>query len=281
MKKNIKLFQFVRTYVIIVTGTLLMALALNIFLIPQRIVTGGASGIGTILYHLTGVKVGIWMLIINVPLFAFGIKSMGWDAMVRTGVATLLLSVFTDATSGIEFFMFDHVISSVYGGALMGCGIGVVFLTSSATGGSDLAAKQLETKFRSVSPGRLLLIIDAVIIVSSAFVFRDYTAALYGFLSLYISGAVIDIITGGVNFAKAVFVISDCYDGIRKAVTEDMRRGVTMLHAGGGYTGVSRPVVFCVITKREVVILKQIVRSLDPGAFVIVTDAREVLGEGF
>lgn len=281
MKKNIKLFQFVRTYVIIITGTLLMALSLNIFLIPQRIVTGGASGIGTILYHLTGVKVGIWMLIINIPLFAVGIKSMGFHAMVRTGVATLLLSVFTDVTAGIEFFGFDHVISSVYGGALMGCGIGVVFLTSSATGGSDLAAKQLESRFSSVSPGKLLLMIDAVIIVSSAFVFKDYSAALYGFLSLYISGAVIDIITGGVNFAKAVFVISDFYEDIKRAVTVDMKRGVTMLYAGGGYTGVSRPVVFCVITKREVVILKQIVRSLDPGAFVIVTDAREVMGEGF
>ena len=281
MKKNIKLFQFVRTYVIIITGTLLMALSLNIFLIPQRIVTGGASGIGTILYHLTGINVGVWMLVINIPLFAVGVKALGMHAMVRTCIATVLLSVFTDITANISFFEFDHVISSVYGGALMGCGIGVVFLTSSATGGSDLAAKQLESRFRSVSSGRFLLMIDAVIIVSSAFVFKDYTAALYGFLSLYISGVVIDIITGGVNFAKAVFVISDCYDGIKDAVIRDLQRGVTMLYAGGGYTGVSRPVVFCVITKQEVVLLKNIVRNLDPGAFVIVTDAREVMGEGF
>ena len=281
MKKQTKLFQVVRTYAIIVCGTLIMALSLNIFLIPNKIVTGGASGIGTILYYATGIGAGTWMLIINIPLFFAGFKALGKHSMIRTSAATVLLSLFTDITDGITLQSFDPVISSVYGGAMMGCGIGIIFLTSSATGGSDLAVKQLEKRFSMLSSGQLLLVIDAVIIISSAFVFKNYNAALYGFLSLYISGVLIDIITGGVNFAKAVYIISGKHEDIKRAVTGDLDRGVTVIDASGGYTGRPRPILFCVITKGEVVRLKAIVKNTDPNAFVIITDAKEVMGEGF
>ena len=281
MKRYFKLFHFVKNYVIIVLGTLIMSLALNIFLIPNQIVTGGASGIGTMLYYITGINTGIWMLVVNVPLFVIGIKALGRGAMIKTSVATVLLSVFTDLTANVYFEDFDPFLSSVYGGVMMGCGIGLVFLTSAATGGSDLAAKQLEKHVNAISAGRLLLIIDAAIIISSTFVFKNYTAALYGFLSLYITGVFIDIITGGVNFAKAVYIISEKHEEIKSAVMLGMNRGLTMLSGEGGFTGKERPVVFCVITKGEIVRLKSIVKATDPNAFVIITDAKEVMGEGF
>ena len=281
MKKEIKLFHFIKNYVIIVCGTLIMALALNIFLIPNQIVTGGASGIGTILYYVTGINTGIWMLAVNIPLFVIGIRALGRNAMVKTAVATILLSLFTDLTANIYFEEFDPFLSSVYGGVMMGCGIGLVFLTSAATGGSDLAAKQLEKRINSLSAGKLLLIIDAAIILSSVFVFKNYTAALYGFLSLYVTGVFIDVITGGVNFAKAVYIISEKHEDIKNAVMLGMNRGLTMLSGRGGYTAKERPIVFCVITKGEIVKLKSIVKAADPNAFVIITDAKEVLGEGF
>lgn len=281
MITKIKLFQFIKIYAIIVSGTLLMSLSLNVFLIPNRIVTGGASGIGTMLYYLTGIGCGIWMLIINIPLFILGFKVLGKQSMVRTVVATVLLSVFTDLTANLPIITFDSTLSSVYGGALMGCGIGTIFLTSSATGGSDLAAKQISTKMNSVSVGKMLLIIDSVIIISSAFVFKNYSATLYGFLSLYISGIVIDIITGGINFAKAVYIISDNHEKIKNHITSNLSRGVTVISASGGFTGKTKPVLFCVITKREVIRLKYTVKKTDPDAFIIITDAKEVMGKGF
>lgn len=281
MIKRFRLFQFLKDYGIIAFGTALMALSLNIFLIPNKIVTGGASGIGTILYYKTGIKCGVWMLLINIPLFIAGFKALGKASMIKTAVATVLLSVFTDITSTLSLCSFDSVISSVYGGALMGGGIGIVFLTSSATGGSDLAVKQLSGRLPSISAGKLLLIIDSVIIISSAFVFKNYSATLYGFLSLYISGVVIDIITEGLNFAKAVYIISDYDHQIKSHITDELSRGVTIISATGGYTGIKRPIIFCVITKAQVVRLKSTVKKIDPDAFIIITDAKEVMGEGF
>ncbi len=258
-----------------------MAIALNIFLVPNRIVAGGASGIGTILYYLTGIDVGVWMLVVNIPLFLIGVKALGKQAMIRTAVATVLLSVFTDLTADVFFGSFDLVISSVYGGAVMGIGIGIVFLTSSATGGTDLAAKQLQMRFPAVSAGKLILIIDAVIIISSTLFFDNYTLALYGFISLYITGFFVDIITGGINFSKAVYIISENHETLVSEITCTLMRGVTVIEASGGYTGKSRPIVFCIITKGQLIRLKSIVKQTDPSAFLIITDAREVMGEGF
>ncbi len=271
----------VKDYVLITVGTAVMSVGLNAFLIPNKIVSGGVSGLGTILYHLTGVGVGLWMLIINIPLFIAGFKTLGKGTMVKTAAATVVLSVLTDALSQVFSYKFDPVISSVYGGASFGIGIGLVFMTSATTGGSDLLSKQLERLFPRLSPGQVLLLVDTAVILLSAAIFKDYSSALYGFLSLYISSIIIDMVTGGFNFSKAVYIISDYGEGIKQEIIETLNRGATKLSGVGAYTGEEKSVILCVISRAEVVRLKLLVKRLDPRAFVIITDAKEVMGEGF
>ncbi|HHW00303.1 MAG TPA: YitT family protein [Clostridiaceae bacterium] len=292
-----KIFEVCKEYLLIIIGSIITAASINIFLVPYKIAPGGVSGIATVIYYLTNgsISVGIIMLVLNVPLFIMGIKYIGKKFIVRTLFSTVFLSVAIDVTeplanSFIEKFLLgydqmasysDVLLYSIFGGFLMGLGLGMVLRSGATTGGTDLAAKIVHNFIPGFTVGQILLFIDTSVIIFAAISFGSFQLALYAIVTLYISSQVIDAILEGVNFAKAVFIISDKSDEISQKLMTTLDRGVTALKGTGMYTGNDREVLLCVVHRGQLKQLKEIVNDIDKKAFVILTDVREVLGEGF
>lgn len=274
-----KLYSLTKDYVLIVVGTFLTALAFNFFLIPHKIAPGGLSGIGTVLYYLFGIPVGVTMLLLNVPIFIMAVKELGKDFGFKTLLATVLLSAFIDLIK-VSSLTHDPILASIYGGVLMGFGLGLVFQGNATTGGTDLFAKIVHKFYPLVGVGWILFVVDFLVVVTAAIVFGP-SQALYALVSLYLSARVIDLVLEGLNSAKAFIVVSDHADEISHRIMTEIDRGVTFLEGRGAYTMQKKNVILCVVNRAQVVQLKAIVNQVDPLAFVLVTDVREVMGEGF
>lgn len=295
MKLNERFIKGLKDYLWIILGSIITAATINIFLVPYKIAPGGVTGIATIIYYLTGERfpVGTIMLILNIPLFIFGMKYIGGRFTVRTLFSTILLSVIIDLSepftnSFIAKFALekltaspDYLLYSIFGGFFMGLGLGLVFKSGATTGGTDLAARILHHFVHGMTMGKTLLLIDSAVIIFAAVAFNSFLLALYGILSLYISSKVIDIILEGVNFAKAVYIISDFSDDIAQDIMKELDRGVTALNGTGMYTGKDKRVLYCIIQSGQLPVLKTLVKKIDPAAFIILSDVTEVLGEGF
>ena len=275
MRKRIK------EYSQIVVGALLSALALNLFLVPNSIASGGASGLGTIFFVSAGVPVSVTVLGVNTVLFAVGSKALTRRCLVKTVAATLLLSAFIEFTSFLSALTADKLLASLCGGVLFGGGTGLTVAGGGSTGGSDLAALIIRRRSRRFSVARLILIMDLFVVILSGAVFGDYEVVLYAAVSMYISSLVADNVIEGVNFAKLAYIISANSGEIAAAVMGGMERGVTALHATGMYSGKRLNVLMCAVRKNEVIRLRKTVKKADENAFIILTDAREVLGNGF
>ncbi len=271
--------QRVKDYIWMTIGVGIAVAGLNLFLVPNTIAAGGISGIATILYHLFGVPLGLSIAVLNIPLFLFGFRMVGKSFAIRTAYSLILYSVLAELIP-IPASQ-DHFLGCVYGGVLVGIGIGIVVRAGSSTGGTDMAAKMLSARFRSVGIGTFVFCIDFVVIVAAGLLFEP-EIALYALASLFITSKLIDAITVGLSAAKAFYIISDKNEEIAAAILEKLKRGVTSLGAKGLYSGREKSVLLCVLPWRtEGVRLKRIVRGIDPSAFVIVADVSEVLGEGF
>ncbi len=284
--KKRKYYDFIRSYLLIITGTGLMAFAIKSTFDPSGLVTGGFTGIGIMLRRLTSglVKGGIpiWLtnIVLNLPLFLAALRLKGGRFIGRTFLASMLLSFWLGIIPDIDMAGGDYLLASVYGGVLTGAGIGLILTAQVATGGTDLIATLLHMKFRSYSIAQLLQVIDGAIIIAGIYV-CGIRASLYAVFAVYITTRVSDLITEGGKFAKAVYIISDHYKQIADAVMNEMDRGTTRLPAVGMYRNEERNMLFCVVSKKELVTLKEYIKNIDAHAFVIVTDAREVFGEGF
>ena len=271
--------QRVKDYIWMTVGVGIAVAGLNLFLVPNTIAAGGISGIATILYHLFGVPLGLTIAVLNIPLFLFGFRMVGKSFAIRTAYSLALYSVAAELIP-IPAGQ-DHFLGCVYGGVLVGIGIGLVVRSGGSTGGTDMAAKMLSARFKSVGIGTFVFCIDFVVIAAAGLLFKP-EVALYALASLFITSKLIDVITVGLSAAKAFYIISDKNDEIAAAIMEKLQRGVTSLGAKGLYSGREKSVLLCVLPWRtEGVRLKKIVRSVDPSAFVIVADVSEVLGEGF
>ncbi|ADL08439.1 YitT family protein [Thermosediminibacter oceani] len=267
-------------YLLIALGTFIGSLGLTMFLIPNKVAAGGVSGLATVLHYLFGLPVGWTMLAFNIPLFIAGVVFLGSGFGAKTVLGTVLLSVFTELTKNFPVLTRDLLLSSVYGGIVLGLGLGLVFRTRASTGGSDIAAMLMHHFLPSVSIGQGILIIDFFVIALNGVSF-NWELAMYSWIALYVSSKVIDIVQEGINYAKAVYIISDRNDEIQKRILEDLGRGITLFEAKGGYTGENRDVLMCAVTRLELPKLKKIIWDIDPRAFIIVHDVHEVLGEGF
>lgn len=292
-----KVFKGWKDYLWIIAGSILTAAAINIFLVPYKIAPGGVTGIATVIYYLSGYRfpVGTTMLVLNIPLFIFGMRFIGGRFTIRTLFSTILLSALIDLFKPFTDYFINHYLTmldnpawnpdyllySIFGGFFMGLGLGLVFRSGATTGGTDLAARIVKHFAPHMTMGKLLLIIDSSVILFAAISFNSFVLALYAILSLFISSKVIDAILEGVNFAKAVYIISDKSDEIAKQILVELDRGVTALKGTGMYTGADKQVLFCVLQRGQLPLLKLLVKKADPTAFVILTDIREVLGEGF
>ncbi len=287
----------IKIYLWIIVGSVLTAASINVFMVPYKIAPGGVSGVATVVYYLSGGRfsVGVTMLVLNVPLFLLGVRFIGRKFIVRTLFSTLFLSFAIDTSEPytryfVERYLVklaespstpDLLLYSIFGGVIMGVGMGIVFRANATTGGSDLAARIVNHFIPNLTMGQLILFIDTSIIIFAAIAFNSFLLALYAIVTLYISTIVIDAVLEGVNFAKAVFIISDHSDEIAARVMSELERGVTALKGTGMYTGNDKRVLLCILQRAQIQGLKEIVRSVDEKAFVILADVREVLGEGF
>lgn len=272
--------KLIRDYSGITFGVLLTGLGLDMFLIPNKIAAGGVSGIGTILYYLFGIQVGLTMLIINIPLFLLSVKQLGIQIGMRSLYGTISLSILIDLLAKkLPTPTHNPILAAVYGGILVGLGIGIVFKFNGTTGGTDLAAALIR-RLTGHAVGFLLFTIDGLVIIAAGLVFNA-ELALLALITVYLTGRIIDLVQEGFNYAKAVFIISDDSDSIADAVLKQLDRGVTAMSGRGAFTGTDKEVLLSVVGRSEISRLKELVREIDPSAFVIVTDVHEVLGEGF
>lgn len=269
-------------YVGIFAGVAITALGLDWFLIPNMIAAGGASGLATVIHHLTNLPVGLLMICINVPLFLASVRTFGKHFGAKTIFGTALLSLLIDLLALIirEPLTKDPLLAALYGGVFAGIGMGLTFRFNGTTGGTDIAARLLK-RYSSLSVGRALLFIDMAIIILAGIVFRQPDLSLYALITVFVTSKAIDLILEGEDYARAAFIITREADHIVQSVFTVLGRGITTIEGRGAYTGTDRQVLLCVVSRSEQSRLREIVESIDPSAFVIITSAREVFGEGF
>ena len=273
--------RWLRDYLGIVLGVVLTAVALNMFLIPNKIAAGGTSGLATVIHHLTGLPVGMTMLSFDIPLLLISIRILGGRFGVNTLFAAAVMSATIDLSAPyIPVLTHDLLLSSLYGGVLCGVGMGLVFRFHGTTAGTDLVAAMINKVF-GVSIGQALLGADFFVVALAGVAFGNAELSLYALICLFVTAQVIDLIQEGPSSAKAFFIMSVHSGRVADAILQELGRGVTFLSGRGAYTGAERDVVFCVVSVREVSRVKNLVARIDSKAFVIVTDAHEVLGEGF
>lgn len=281
MKLNIR--EFLKSYAVITLGSLIYALAYNIFFAPNQVAMGGLTGLGQVLNAVIPVlPVGGTVFAMNVPLFFLGWKYIGGHLLVSSLYAMTFSSFAIDVLDMIyRFPPTDTMLAAIFGGALLGLGIGLVFAKGATTGGTDLIARLLKLKFAWLPMGTLVLFPDFAVIVLAAIAFGKVESALYGVVALFVTTKVMDLVLYGLDSSKVAYIISDAYREIADAITHDMERGLTLLHGEGGWSGAEKKILLVAFKQKQIVALKQTVKAIDPSAFLIVCDAHEVLGDGF
>ena len=265
---------------ILTGGVILVAAAFNLFLVPNRITPGGFSGLATLLHYALGLPVGATMAVLNVPLFLLGFKKLGVSFVVRSLYGTLLLSILIDVFV-VPPATNDLLLSSLYGGALMGVGLGLAIRGGGSTGGSDMLARVLHAYKSTIGVGTFIVIVDFLVIVGAGFLFSPQLA-LYALAILYGSSKVVDLVLKGSVTSRACIIISERANEVAHEILHTLERGVTLFTAKGMYTGEARNVLLCVVQSAgEIHRLRETVKALDPDAFMFVVAAGEVLGQGF
>ncbi len=273
-------------WALIVLGTGLMALAIKCIFDPIGLVTGGFTGIAIIVKGFTedlvegGIPLWLTNLALNVPVFLVALCIKGKQFIGRTAAATFLLSAWLYVIPEGNLVSGDLLLASVFGGVLTGVGMGMIFLARATTGGTDMVAALIQHKLKHYSIAQIMQVLDGAIVLFGLYLF-GLKPALYAIVAIFIVSKVSDGLMEGFKFSKAAFIITERAEDVAKAIMENMDRGVTGLRARGMYSGRDRMMLYCVVSKKEIVVLKELVLKMDRDAFVIVTDAREVLGEGF
>ena len=277
MKKHIK------SYAIIALGSLIFALAFDMFYIPNEIALGGATGLAQVINAILPVlPVGLVSILINVPLFIVGWRVLGFRLLATSLFSMAVSSVAIDAINVLHPFQaMDPILACLCGGALLGVVLGIVFTQGATTGGTDVVARLLKLKFPWLPIGQLVLIPDVVVLALAAITFGQLETALYGGVSLFVTTKVMDTVLYGMDTAKVAYVISDKWREVADALLTDQDRGVTILQGEGAYTGDEKRVLLVAFKQKEISSVKQVVHEIDGHAFFIVCDAHEVLGEGF
>ncbi len=270
-------------YLLILIGAALMGLSIVLFLSPNKIAAGGVSGLSVVINHLFNFPIGLVMLVFNIPLFIIGLKVLGKRFGIRTLFGMIAFSLFTDFFNNVLHLPAvteNPLLASLYGGLLLGIGLGIVFKANGSTGGSDIVA-QIFSQKRIMTAGNTFILIDFIVISLAGFCFKGVEYALWGFIALYVSSKIVDVIITGLGYAKASLIISDKSEEIKDIIFEKMNRGVTFLKSEGAYSHKNRDVILCIVSRREVAKLSEIVKATDPDAFVIIQEVHQVLGKGF
>ncbi|MBW6466742.1 MAG: YitT family protein [Brevefilum sp.] len=270
-------------FVLILFGALIQAFALRLFLVPAELVSGGISGLAQLLHHYTAFPIGMMVLLGNIPLFVVGWRYLGGPRFaIRTILSILSFSIFTDI---LVFFLpsqgvtDDLVLNTIYGGLVLGIGLGVVYRGRGTSGGSDILGRILNRRF-NMTISQAYLITDSLVVLGAGFVF-GWTKALYGLVLIYVSGLAAETALQGTNVIRSAMIVTTQTEAIAQAIMGDLERGVTILSGTGAYTGQPRNVIYCAVSRMEINRLKILVHDIDPKAFMVIGHAQEALGEGF
>jgi len=281
------------SYSLIVIGSIILAAGFVFFISPYKIVPGGVYGIAIVIHYMTegifswapsGLPIGMMGLIMNIPLTIIGVKILGPRFGVKTVVGFVLTSVFMDLITYLygeaPLVAGDALLSSIFGGVLVGLGLGLIFKSKATSGGSDIVAMIL-AKYTKMPLGQLMIYVDSAIVLVGLVVFADWKIPLYSWIVIYVTGKTIDIVLQGMSVDKTLFIISDKFVEIRERIINDLHRGGTYIPGKGMYNGSDKTIIFTVVNRREMALLQEYIHEIDPKAFLTVLEANEILGEGF
>ena len=272
-----------QAYLLILVGSIIQAFAMRLFLVPAELVSGGISGASQLINHYTGWPIGLMVFIGNAPLFVLGWRFLGGRRFaLRTAVAVTAFAFFTDFLANFlpaKGLTNDLVLNTIYGGLLLGLGLGIVYRGQGTSGGSDILGRILNNRLH-ISISQAYLITDSLVVLLAGFTF-GWTKALYGLVMLYVSGLAAEVSSEGSDIFRTALIVTNRSQEVSHAILYTLERGVTILPGTGAYTGAERPVLYCVVTRAEVNQLKALVREADPSAFMVIGQAHEALGEGF
>lgn len=265
-----------------ILGSTLFALGFALFLAPNNINTGGISGLAMVLVETLGFgSVGSLSILVNLPLFVLGGLKIGRRFFAGSLLGMLLSSVLIDAFAALSFATPEPLIGVLYGGVICGFGLGVVFVSGTSTGGSDILVRLLKLRYRNVPIGQISLVFDGMVVVLTGIAFQDVSKALYSGVAVYIVSKMVDAVVYKFDYSKVALIISPAYEAIAEGIGKKLDRGATFLHAEGSYSGNSTKVVLVAVKKQQLAELTELVSELDPDAFIIVQEAHQVLGDGF
>ena len=274
--------QLIKNLTLIFVGSLVYAAGFQYILLPNSVPTGGVGGIAMIINKFTGFPIGTLIIILNIPLFALAWKKLGFKFMISSVIGTIVSSVCIDI-----FALFPHTLTqdpfltSIFGGVIYGAGLGIIYRSGATTGGSDIIAKLIRVRYPFMNFGTAMLILDIIIISLYAVIFDKMESAMYALITMFLSSKIIDLVLYGADVAKLCIIISDHGDAVRDFIFQSLDRGVTFLHGSGGYSEKDKKIVMCAIRPQQIVELRSSIKNIAPDAFIIITDSREVFGDGF
>lgn len=281
LNKKIKIKKYIYDFILLIIGCIIMAIATSFFLLPNQLSSGGFTGVATITYYLLKWPVGTVVFALNVPLFILSYFRIGKEFLIKGILGTIFLSIFIDIFDKFKPLTEDRILGCVYGGIIMGIGMSLVLKGSSSTGGTDLLSYVIKSYKPYYRTSNLIVIIDIIIVTLNVIFLRDIEIGLYSAITIYLMGKMLDIIFEGVYFTKMMFIVSDKYKEIAKEIEENVRRGITGLHAKGMYTNDEKMMLWCISSRNETIRIKQICKRIDRNSFIVISNAREAYGIGF
>lgn len=278
---NEKIKNWIIDIIGIIIGTMVMAFGISMFLLPNKLSSGGFAGIATILYYLFKIPMGVTNILLNAPLFIFAAFKIGKKFFVKSIIGTISLSIFLDRFDTLSPLTEDSFLACIYGGIIVGIGTAVILKVNSSTGGSELISNLLKEYNSNVRVSNVIVIIDVIVVALNMIVFKEIEVGLYSAIAIYLMGKIIDILFEGVYFTKLVYIVSDKNEEIAKSIGNEIKRGTTGLYGKGMYTNQEKLVLICAAARRDIIKVKTAAKKIDPQAFIIISNAREVFGMGF
>lgn len=280
MKRKLK--SIITDLIFFILGCFIYSASVTMFISSNEISPGGFTGIATVINYLFKIPSGIMLLILNIPVLLLGLIKFGGMFVIKTSFVTVIASFSLTVTDLLlPIFKIDKILAAVFGGILMGLGLSLVLLRGATTGGVDILAKLINKKFRHLTVGRIILIMDALVIAFAAFVYKNVESALYSVIALYSSTYIMDAMLYGADKGKIIYIVTEFPEEVCRDINNNLGRGVTMLSAKGGYTGKERSMLLCTVRRHEVSYVFDIIENRDSSAFIVVSDAGEIIGEGF
>ena len=279
--KNDKFKQILKEMIETILGALIMAAGVSLFLLPNQLSSGGIAGVATIFYYLLNIPMGTVIIAINIPLFLFSMYKVGKMFFLKSTLGTVAMSVFIDLLDKIEPLTNDRFLACIYGGILLGLGTTLLLKAESSTGGSDLISYIAKKYKPTVRSGNIIVIIDIIIIALNVIFFKEIEIGLYSAIAIYIMGKIIDIFFEGINFTKLMIIVSNKSEEIAKQIDQKVARGSTGLYGQGMYTNENKLILMCAAYRKDVARIKIIAKEIDPKSFIVITNSREVVGQGF